>query len=487
MCIAFPASSRLRSMERRGRFIPGIWGPHRVCFNKDATNTESGLQMPKKTRVKAAKDQRTLFDSVDEEKEASNGDPKDTTSTFSDNLALAVHRWFRYSAGFSAPWVREVIEREKEKGRSRVFDPFAGSGTVALESERCQVESIGVEAHPFVARIARAKLNWRESPTAFTTFALSILEEAKNEKVQRDEYPVLMGKCFPPETLARLEAIRSVYQRKADGSPISELAWLAVCAILRECSPVGTAQWQYVLPSKTKARAIDPFLAFEAKVHKFASDMTQQQRLPSGPRAKLISDDARRCDSVPAKWADLVITSPPYANNYDYADATRLEMTFFGEIEGWGCLQETVRKHLLRSCTQHVASLTKQTESLIRSAVLDPISEELKATCGRLAEERETHGGKKNYHTMIAAYFKDMAEVWLALRRVTAKGALVCFVIGDSAPYGVYVPVDRWLGELAVAAGFESFEFEKTRDRNIKWKNRKHRVPLHEGRLWVKG
>ena len=62
---------------------------------------------------------------------------------------------------------------------------------------------------------------------------------------------------------------------------------------------------------------------------------------------------------------------------------------------------------------------------------------------------------------MIAAYFKDMAEVWMALRRATAKNAVVCFVIGDSAPYGVHVPVDRWLGELAVAAGFKSFIFEK--------------------------
>jgi hypothetical protein len=88
---------------------------------------------------------------------------------------------------------------------------------------------------------------------------------------------------------------------------------------------------------------------------------------------------------------------------------------------------------------------------------------------------------------MVAAYFKDMAEVWLALRRVAAKGALVCFVVGDSAPYGVYVPVDRWLGELAVAAGFKSYDFEKTRERNTKWKNRKHRVPLQEGRLWVRG
>ena len=33
----------------------------------------------------------------------------------------------------------------------------------------------------------------------------------------------------------------------------------------------------------------------------------------------------------------------------------------------------------------------------------------------------------------------------------------------------------------------KEFYFEKTRDRNIKWKNRKHRVPLKEGRLWIRG
>lgn len=59
--------------------------------------------------------------------------------------------------------------------------------------------------------------------------------------------------------------------------------------------------------------------------------------------------------------------------------------------------------------------------------------------------------------------------------------------MGDSAPYGVHVPVERWLGELAIAAGFEDYSFEKTRDRNVKWENRKHKVPLHEGCLWVKG
>jgi len=116
-----------------------------------------------------------------------------------------------------------------------------------------------------------------------------------------------------------------------------------------------------------------------------------------------------------------------------------------------------------------------------------PIRSEIIQVCRQLEAEKEHHGGKKPYHTMIAAYFMDMAKTWAALRRVTANGALICFVIGDSAPYGIYVPVDRWLGELAVAAGFRSFEFDKLRTRNIKWKNRKHRVPLQEGCLWIEG
>ena len=123
---------------------------------------------------------------------------------------------------------------------------------------------------------------------------------------------------------------------------------------------------------------------------------------------------------------------------------------------------------------------------ILSNPKLKPIHSELIQIYETLKVERLKHGGKKNYHLMIAAYFKDLAEVFHSLRNVTSENCLMCFVIGDSAPYGIYVPVDRWLGELAVSTGFKSFTFEKLRDRNVKWKNRKHTVPLHEGRLWIK-
>jgi hypothetical protein len=419
--------------------------------------------------------------------DAATADLKDTTSTFSDNLSLPIHRWFRYSAGFSATWVNTVIMAQKALNRERVLDPFAGSGTTILEAERCGCESMGIEAHPFVARITRAKLKWRSNVRTFEKFAQRTLQYASANPVHLDSLPLLMTKCFPEETLTRLYSLRSAWTQLNDNSPASELTWLVLMSILRECSPAGTAQWQYVLPKKTKATFQDPFKAFSARSLLFAKDMIHRQGEDLGLGASFGQDDARFCKSVADGWANLIISSPPYANNYDYADATRLEMTFAGEIDGWGDLQESVRKYLVRSCSQHVAPISGQTGAIIQEAILKPIRDELTQICLQLETEREHHGGRKTYHTMVAAYFLDMAKVWASLRRASAPGSLVCFVIGDSAPYGIYVPVDRWLGELATAAGFKAYEFEKTRNRNIKWKNRKHRVPLKEGRLWVEG
>jgi hypothetical protein len=413
--------------------------------------------------------------------------PVDISSTFLGNLTQPIHRWFRYSAGFSALWVRQTIAQRKGNDMLNVLDPFAGSGTVLLEGESCNAQAIGIEAHPFVARIAKAKLYWREDPDKFYNYSAKILQNAELLRADTSGYPKLIHKCFPEEPLSKLNLLHTAWEVGADNSPFSELAWLALASILRECSPVGTAQWQYVLPNKTKARSIDPLKAFRSKIKLMATDMRLRQRSPLGPQSVLHFGDARECSGIEDRWADLVITSPPYANNYDYADATRLEMSFFGEIGGWGDLQEAVRKHLIRSCTQHAAEFNKQIYSILADPNLNSIRDEIEQTCKNLDAERSKHGGQKPYHTMIAAYFNDMAKMWISLRRVTNGESMICFVIGDSAPYGIYVPVHRWLGELALAAGFKSYAFEKTRDRNVKWKNRKHRVPLCEGRLWIRG
>ena len=127
----------------------------------------------------------------------------------------------------------------------------------------------------------------------------------------------------------------------------------------------------------------------------------------NGSPARVLQADARTCAGVPDNFATLVITSPPYPNNFDYADATRLEMCFFGEIAGWGDLQAKVRTHLVRSCSQHVPDGTINLSRVLTSDELRPIQIEITDVCRRLEKVRLTKGGKKTYHLMVACYFFD--------------------------------------------------------------------------------
>ncbi|MBF8296634.1 MAG: methylase, partial [Bacteroidetes bacterium] len=178
---------------------------------------------------------------------------KDGSSTFAHNLSLPIHRWFRFTAGFSSLWVKELINKEKENGRLNVLDPFTGSGTVLIEAELANVNSMGIESHPFIARVARAKLYWKESPDDFLSFAKELLQRAKKRKSAQPIFPPLIYKCYPPSILSELDSIKQSWLAHADGSAQSELTWLVITSILRECSPVGTAQWQYIQPRKSKA------------------------------------------------------------------------------------------------------------------------------------------------------------------------------------------------------------------------------------------
>ncbi len=405
-------------------------------------------------------------------------------TSFVNNMQLPVHRWFRYSAGFSAAWVEQVLRGYGDPSEMRVLDPFAGSGTTLLAAQSCGATSVGWDSHPFVARVASTKLRWHADPVALRAGADDLLRTFQPAR-SGEPIPALLSKCYTPDVLGDLMGLRDAVLAVGEDDDIASLLWLAFVAIARPVSHVGTAQWQYVLPNKRKGRTLAVREAFQAQITTMVSDMESRQLgTAEPPSAAFLDVDARSPAHVDAGWATHIICSPPYANNYDYADATRLEQTVLGEVSCWGDLKH-LRNRLMRSCSQHMTKYDP--DEAFCDPLLDPIGEELRSVYAELDRVRADHGGKKAYHSMVLAYFHDLAHVWKNLRVACAPGAIVCFVIGDSAPYGVHVPVERWLGELAVSAGFGSWTFEKVRDRNTKWKNRKHRVPLREGRLWVEG
>ena len=135
-----------------------------------------------------------------------------TASTFVDNMKLPVHRWFRYRRGFSAQWVESAIAEAQQAGDVAILDPFAGAGTTLLAAEKRGGSAYGVEAHPFVARVARAKLHYRSDPDAYLSLARKVKSQAARMRGLGAEYPPLILKCFASEVLEGLDHLRRSWE-----------------------------------------------------------------------------------------------------------------------------------------------------------------------------------------------------------------------------------------------------------------------------------
>ena len=74
------------------------------------------------------------------------------------------------------------------------------------------------------------------------------------------------------------------------------------------------------------------------------------------------------------------------------------------------------------------------------------------------------------------------------MRRVLMDGTEAYLILGDSAPYGIYVPTTQILGDIALSAGFSEYSIHKIRSRGDKWKTLKnrHNIALSENILILK-
>ena len=200
---------------------------------------------------------------------------------------------------------------------------------------------------------------------------------------------------------------------------------------------------------------------------------------------KLYNGDAREIEEyMDRNSVDMVLTSPPYLNNYDYADRTRLETYFWGIYDSWGAITREVRDHLIVAATTQIRRNQMSKLMLCPNVrrVSKEIYKEIHEIVHRLSKLRLEKGGKKSYDIMVAGYFEDMLKVIQGAYRVLKAGQPFILVLGDSAPYGVHVRTDELIGELALAVGFSQFDVQVIRTRGEKWasNSQRHKIPLRE-------
>lgn len=411
--------------------------------------------------------------------------------SFQDSLRAPIHRWFTYPAGYSHRLVEAKISQYRLDGRHWIADPFVGTGTTSVAAKTAGVNSLGVEAHPFVHWVAQAKLHFEHDVEALVSDAESVRDNARvihAGGVQCDGvWPELVYKCFDAENLRRLYALRTAILQHDTEPERRDFFKVALTATLRDVTSAG-AGWPYIAPSKFAERTVqrDAFVEFEKRCALMINDVVATRMWDvSNTEHQLVNGDARRLDEYTDDDSiDLILTSPPYLNNYDYADRTRLETYFWGMYDSWGEITREVRDHLITAATTQIRrnAMDKVRWCPGIGEACPPMHAELMDIVQRLSELRLVKGGKKAYDLMVAGYFEDMLRVIQAAYAVLKSGCPFILVLGDSAPYGVHVRTDEIIGELATAAGFSGYEVEVIRTRGDKWagNSQRHKVPLRE-------
>lgn len=421
--------------------------------------------------------------------------------TFQDSLRAPVHRWFTYPAGFSYKAVEEAFRLYEIQPGMSVYDPFAGTGTTNIAAKQHGVHSFGVEAHPFVQFVAQTKLDWEYDFPTLLSQINALIENLQETFEKADlsaisvetEFPELVCKCYGREKLARLYLCREAILQ-IPPSPFRNFAKLGLTNLLRAAADVA-AGWPYIAPQKAKTITktnSNPDIPGRLRdlLYQMYGDLQAvcRMKFPPGCATLIAGDSRRRQERIEGASIDLAFTSPPYLNNYDYADRTRLETYFWGEAKTWGDITEKVRTQLIMSATTQINRSDYQVTQLLSedfNRTVPEVAAELSPKIQELSVRRLTKGGKKSYDILVAGYFNDMLQVIRETFRVLKPGTAFVLILGDSAPYGVHIPTDVYLGEIGKALGFESYTIEDLRVRGGKWKDnpQRHSVVLKESIL----
>lgn len=416
--------------------------------------------------------------------------------TFKDSLRAPIYRWFRYPAGYSYKFVYESIDLFGITPGDWIYDPFAGTGTTLVAAKQHGVNAYGVEAHSFVHWVASVKLYWSFDLDRLRKTLTELLEQL-NESIPREleavnidgTFPELVYKCYHPQDLRVLYLLREFVSYQVEDRHLRDLLKLALTDTLRGAAAAGTG-WPYISPRKNTGDKPpkDALRVFEEQVWSMYSDLkVVLAGLPNSEAIiRNVLGDSRQRQDLSDNQVKLAITSPPYLNNYDYADRTRLETYFWGIAETWGDITEQFRDKLITAATTQVKRSDHDVETALDTVIGEiapEVYETLQTAITELADLRLKKGGRKSYDLMVALYFNDLHKVIKETYRVLEPGGHFCLVLGDSAPYGVYLSTHDLLAEIALGVGFRNYDYHLLRKRGGKWKDnpQRHTVKLQEG------
>lgn len=367
--------------------------------------------------------------------------------TFKDSLATGPFGWYPYVEGFSAAYVKEVLNTHKP---TAVYDPFGGSGTTNLAAAQLGIPSGYCEVNPFMVFVAKTKLesqqwaisNQEEFFSVVNKFVSSITAADFNQRARArslSEYE----SAFPDRDFFELDhvrellTIRDVISEMPAHEHSKNLLLLACCANVVKCSNMTRrADLRRRRENEYKNRIVEVVKHVSSTAHRIQTDI-RAARVSLAP-AQFLESDCRKVGSIANKSYDLALTSPPYLNGTNYFRNTKLELWFAGMIAGEDELS-TLHRSGITAGINNVSGKKPTPE------IFDDVESVIHLFDGN---------GDRRIPLLIRHYVSDMFEVLKSTHGLLSKNGRFILDIGDSKFYGIHVPTDKFLILAAERAGF---------------------------------
>lgn len=363
----------------------------------------------------------------------------------------ASHGWHPFPAKFPPQLPQFFIEHLSDV-EDVVLDPMLGSGTTLVEAMRLGRRVIGCDIDPLARMIAATKLAPIEAVKTLQT-GYRIIDAAKRDYWQnRDALERELSLRFDEKTrefinywflpqqqlelIALLQHIESLPVHSQER--IRDFLKIVFSStIIAKSGGVSLARdLAHTRPHRDTDK--NPNSAFAEFAKRLERNLAAYDRGRLKPQTTSAPFQIRAASAektgLETASVDLIVTSPPYANNaIDYMRAHKFSLVWFG----W-----------------KIADLTKiRAQYLGRDAASgeagDPLPEQCEKTLAKLTEL----DSKKA--VALRRYFGEMSAVIAEMQRVLKKGKAAVIVVGTSHLRGLDVETQKGLAAIGKSVGFD--------------------------------
>ncbi len=358
------------------------------------------------------------------------------------NGKFASHGWHPFPAKFPPQLPQFFIEHLSEPGQT-VLDPMSGSGTTLVEAQRLGRHAIGCDIDPLARLIAAAKLT-PVSPIEALRSGRAALESAQRDYwTRRKDLEGELGSRFdgktrdfldywflPDRQLELLALLRHI--EGVENQPMRQFLQVVFSStIIAKSGGVSLARdLAHTRPHRVPDKATpSAFTVFEKRLKANAvPGCASSTTVKTEVRAGSASDTGLSPASV-----DLVVTSPPYANNaIDYMRAHKFSLVWLGwTLDALTDIRKTYLGHDALAAESSISLPGRCETTLARLAELD----------ARKAQ-------------VLRRYFCEMSEVLAEMHRVLRSGGSAIVVVGTSTLRGMDVETHMALEAIAEGLGF---------------------------------